>query len=226
MDRLIIPRVSPVRLFSYYSSSGKGFKGSKKTIQAYKRAAVVLLSGAKSGMRIEEFRSFLAKRILEDLRAGEALRIVEERGLPLNPKTLSWAFSKLGINASVTTASMIISILKWTNALLIKPSFTLIDDQEDLIYHVVLSRGEVKFRKLEQFPNARKIVLDLVRKGKVGVRLRGAKLEEVRADDWDFVDEVEGIPEAFLEEWKGGDGVKHVRVVIPGNAIVYAIPTI
>ncbi|MGC8988275.1 hypothetical protein [Infirmifilum sp.] len=223
--RLILPSryISLKRLYAYYLAKEEGLKGLSESSQAaYAKAASVLLVGLEGELGFEDFKTRLAKRVLEDLRVGDAFGVLRSAGLPVNGDTLSWALSKVGVKASASTCKSLLGLLRATGVVRERPIPVLLERPEDGVYELVLALGRVKYKRIEgRFANARAMVLSLVKGGRVGVRLRDVELKLDGVEDCDDVKE--GVPEEFLEKWRDVNGFEKKRVVIPGDAIVYAL---
>lgn len=209
--------ISLKRLYRLYLS--KGSLGAKE--KRYLKAVEVYTGGFEEGLGFEAFRERLLRRILEELRVQKALDLLWEERLPLSPGNLAWALSKVGVRAGVTASRTLIGLLRAAGALQVRGLPVVTKDPEEAVYEYVLSRSPVKYGELERrFGNAKELVLSLAKKGKVCVKVKGVALSLSGVEDWDDV--AGNVPEEFVEEWTGSDGVVRRKIVIPGDAVVYA----
>ena len=215
--RLVLPRITIRRLYEQ-ALRRSDWGGS------YRRALSILIPdmSKKGKMSFPEFKELVMGNLLS-MGVGEALHLLAEKGMSLNPRSLKWALSRLGVRASETTCRNAISLLKGARMLEFSEVPVLVRDDRERILQYVRRRGCVRYSRLESLvPGARELVLKLIADGELEARYRGRLLSSLSGDWNDYHESLGSVPEEFLQEWEDDEGRMRRRVSLPGAANVCA----
>ncbi|MEM2614664.1 MAG: hypothetical protein ABIM42_06720 [candidate division WOR-3 bacterium] len=216
--KLVFPNLNLKKFYSIYLSLDVSENAKRRSSE---EQAVALLKDLPKELSYEDFKLELKKKLIKKFNIEKVLKLLTERNLPFNFATLQWFLDEIGIKISQTSAKALVKILSEIDVISLRKIAVRIRKDHDKLYEYVVNNGIVKYNKIEKkFVNARKLVMDLVKQGKLKISYKNAELKKTKIVDLD--DLKEKIPEHFISIWYDENGKAHRKLLIPGDANVCA----